>query len=65
MVIGSRARVDHATDEWADLDALIITSDPERYVSTSDWISNFGKPLLTFIEPTSTGDERERALACC
>lgn len=60
VVIGSRARVDHAADEWADLDALIITTDPEHYVSTSDWISNFGKPLLTFIEPTSTGDEKER-----
>lgn len=60
VVIGSRARVDHLADEWADLDLIIITTDPKRYVSRSDWISNFGKPLLTFIEPTSTGGEKER-----
>lgn len=60
VIIGSRARVDHAADEWADLDIVIVTTDPEHYVSTCDWISSFGKPLLTFIEPTSTGDEKER-----
>jgi len=59
-IVGSRARVDHPADEWADLDIVIVTTDPEQYVSTSDWINNFGKPLLTFIEPTSTGDEKER-----
>ncbi len=60
VVIGSRARVDHPADEWADLDLAIVTTDPEHYVSKSDWIDNFGKPLLTFIEPASTGDEKER-----
>jgi len=39
---------------------MIITTDPERYVSTSDWIENVGNPLLTFIEPTSDGDNMER-----
>jgi aminoglycoside 6-adenylyltransferase len=29
-------------------------------VSTSDWIDSLGKPLLTFVEPTSIGDEKER-----
>ena len=60
VVVGSRARVDHPADEWADLDLVIVTTDPKHYVSTSDWTNNFGKPLLTFIEPTSTGDEKER-----
>ena len=60
VVIGSRARVDHPADEWADLDTVIVTTDPEYYVSSSDWINNFGRPLLTFIEPTSTGDQKER-----
>lgn len=60
VIVGSRARVDHTADEWADLDAVIITTDPEHYVSTPDWIDNFGEPLLTFIESTSTGDEKER-----
>jgi aminoglycoside 6-adenylyltransferase len=60
VVVGSRARVDHPADEWADLDVVIVTRDPEHYVSTSDWIDSFGKPLLTFVEPTSVGDDKER-----
>jgi len=60
VIVGSRARVDHPADDWADLDIVIVTTDPEYYVSTSGWIKNFAKPVLTFIEPTSTGDEKER-----
>lgn len=60
VVVGSRARVDHPADEWADLDLVIVTAYPKHYVSTSDWTNSFGRPLLTFIEPTSTGDEKER-----
>jgi len=60
VIVGSRARVDHPADEWADLDVMIITVDPERYVSKSDWIENIGNPLLTFIESASDGDNMER-----
>jgi aminoglycoside 6-adenylyltransferase len=60
IVLGSRARIDHPADEWADLDIAIATTDPEYYLSASDWIENFGRPLLTFIEPTSGGGEKER-----
>jgi aminoglycoside 6-adenylyltransferase len=59
-VIGSRARLDHPADEWADLDLVILTTDPEFYLSTADWIKKLGKPLLTFIEFTPTGDGKER-----
>jgi aminoglycoside 6-adenylyltransferase len=60
VIVGSRARVDHPADEWADLDIMIITTDPKRYLSTTDWLENIGNPLLTFVEPTSTGDAKER-----
>jgi aminoglycoside 6-adenylyltransferase len=60
FVIGSRARVDHPADEWADLDLVVVTSNPEFYVSTTDWLSSLGKPLLTLIEPTATAGEKER-----
>ncbi len=60
FVIGSRARKDHAADEWADLDVVIVTTQPQHYISDSKWISNFGRPLLTFIEPTATLEEKER-----
>lgn len=60
VIVGSRARADHPADEWADLDIVTVTTNPEHYVLTSDWVNNFGKPLLTFIEPTSNGEEKER-----
>jgi len=60
VIVGSRTRVDHPADEWADLDIVVITTNPERYVSTINWIENIGNPLLTFVEPTATGDEMER-----
>ena len=60
FVIGSRARRDRPADEWADLDLVVITTNAERYVLTSGWVKNMGKPLLTFVEPTATGDEKER-----
>jgi aminoglycoside 6-adenylyltransferase len=60
VIVGSRARVDHPADEWADLDIMIITTDPKRYLSTTDWLGNVGNFLLTFLEPTSAGDGMER-----
>ena len=59
IIVGSRARIDHPADEWADLDIMVITTDPEHYLSTIDWVANIGKPLLTFVEPTP-GDDMER-----
>jgi len=60
FVIGSRARVDHPADDWADLDLVVVTRTPEFNLSTTDWINALGKPMLTFIEPTATADEKER-----
>lgn len=61
FVVGSRARVeDHPADEWADLDIIIYTTDPMRYLSTTEWVNNIGKPWLTFLEDTGTGELRER-----
>lgn len=60
IILGSRARTENPADEWADLDIVVITSSPEKYVSSADWLRDIGKPLLTFIEPTSGGDELER-----
>lgn len=60
FVIGSRARRDKPADEWADLDVVVITTNAEHYVLTQDWVNYMGKPLLTLIEPTAAGDEKER-----
>jgi predicted nucleotidyltransferase len=46
-VIGSRARVDHPADAWSDLDIVIITSEPERYLTATDWLAHMGVPWLS------------------
>jgi len=60
VIVGSRARIDHPADEWSDLDIIVITTDPQRYLSTTDWIERIGNSMLTFLEPTAVGDETER-----
>ena len=60
IIVGSRARVVEPADEWADLDIIVVTSDPDCYVRSAEWLENIGAVLLTFVEPTASGDEMER-----
>jgi len=60
IVIGSRARVVEPADDWADLDIVVVTSDPDYYVGSAGWLENIGTVVLTFVEPTASGDELER-----
>lgn len=34
--------------------------DPDRYLCDERWVEAFGRPLLTFLEPTPVGDALER-----
>jgi aminoglycoside 6-adenylyltransferase len=60
FVIGSRARQDHAADEWADLDFLVLTSEASDHLRRSGWLSRIGDPWITFTEPTPAGHGSER-----
>ncbi|MEM2906282.1 MAG: aminoglycoside 6-adenylyltransferase [Candidatus Bathyarchaeia archaeon] len=60
VIVGSQARVDHPADEWADLDLILVTADPDRYLSSTEWLENIGNPWLAFLEKTATGEEWER-----
>ncbi len=51
---------DVPADRWSDLDVILIVDDPESYAADLDWIREFGTPVLTFLEPTAVGDQRER-----
>jgi aminoglycoside 6-adenylyltransferase len=62
VIVGSRARTDQPADEWADLDILVVTSKPEYYLSSTDWLNNIGDYWLTFLEPTAAGNETERRI---
>ncbi|MBI9046656.1 MAG: aminoglycoside 6-adenylyltransferase [Anaerolineaceae bacterium] len=52
IIIGSRARFDHPADDWSDLDIVIFAQEPEIYLNNSKWLSTFGSPWLSFVEPT-------------
>lgn len=60
IVLGSRARVEPPADEWSDLDILLMVTDPELYLTGSDWLKNLGDFRITFLEPTPLGGGMER-----
>jgi aminoglycoside 6-adenylyltransferase len=60
IVLGSRARTDHPADEWSDLDIDMFVDDPERYLSSTDWVTRIGEIWLTFVEITGDGLGYER-----
>jgi aminoglycoside 6-adenylyltransferase len=60
IVVGSRARADRPADQWSDLDLILVTRDPKRYLLRTDWLANLGRHWCTFVERTATGDEVER-----
>jgi aminoglycoside 6-adenylyltransferase len=50
IVVGSWARTDHPADEWSDLDIAFSAADPQRYLSTADWLKDIGKPWLAYLD---------------
>ena len=60
IVVGSRARKTTPADEWSDLDIVIYSSAPQKLIDSEDWVSHFGTPIITFIEPITGGEGFER-----
>lgn len=61
VLVGSQARDDdHRADEWSDVDVVIVTTDAEQYLDTSEWLESFGPFEITVVEPTAIGDYFER-----
>jgi aminoglycoside 6-adenylyltransferase len=60
LLVGSRARTDTPADEWSDVDLALVVDEPDRYLGDERWIEAFGRPLLTFLEPTAVGRAFER-----
>jgi aminoglycoside 6-adenylyltransferase len=59
-VIGSRARAERPADQWSDLDLWIVATDPQPYVSSTDWLAQFGPHWVTFIEHAPHAETVER-----
>lgn len=60
LVCGSRAR--GTADSFSDLDVLILSSDPHRYITDSSWLESFGTTLLVYADSTGPGDHEWYAL---
>lgn len=60
VIIGSRARQETPADAWSDLDLLLITTNPRRYITETDWLRPLGEWHLTFLEQTGGGAITER-----
>ncbi|WP_020153250.1 aminoglycoside 6-adenylyltransferase [Caldibacillus debilis] len=60
LIQGSYARQEKPADEWSDLDLTIVSTTPDIYISTTEWLQYLGKYWLTFVEKTSDGNEMER-----
>lgn len=60
MIVGSRARTDRPADAWSDLDLVIVATDADELLDDTAWLRHLGEPVITFIEQTAVGSQRER-----
>lgn len=49
IIMGSQARQDHAADHCSDLDMIIYTINPQKYLAETDWLENIGKVWISLI----------------
>ncbi len=56
LLVGSLARDDGSGDVWSDLDYMIYTSRPQKYLDSTDWIHQFGEiwVIMTITEADLT-----------
>jgi aminoglycoside 6-adenylyltransferase len=62
LLVGSQARDDHPADPWSDVDLVLIADDPAPYLADGSWLSELGRPVATFVEPTMAGQTERRVL---
>lgn len=52
VVVGSRARLDHPADAWADLDVGIATTNPGKYHRDTGWLSEIAPVWTMYRDPS-------------
>ena len=60
LVVGSQARSGAPADRWSDLDVGLFVDQPVVLAEDTTWVEEFGRPVLTFLEPTAFGNRVER-----
>lgn len=59
FIIGSRARNDLTADKWSDLDLVVVSRNPKRFLNDPTWVANIAQPWITFIENTPISESKE------
>jgi len=59
-LVGSAARFDHPADKWSDYDLIVVASNPQMYLTSTDWLNRIGRSWCSILETTSTGESIER-----
>jgi aminoglycoside 6-adenylyltransferase len=49
VMVGSRARINHSTDQHSDLDTIMYTSDPDKYSRNYNWLESFGPLIISYL----------------
>jgi aminoglycoside 6-adenylyltransferase len=63
IMIGSQCRKIKQADKYSDLDLVIFTDNPDKYIDVENWLNNFGgKVVCTFVEITIGGFKERRVL---
>jgi aminoglycoside 6-adenylyltransferase len=60
LLVGSRARSVQPADEWSDLDIMLITTRPKRYLRTVEWLTALAPVCLTYVIERPVGDRHVR-----
>jgi aminoglycoside 6-adenylyltransferase len=62
FVVGSRARIDHPADQWADLDIIMFARNVERYQNATDWLEQLAPVWVALAGRTVAGDPERLVL---
>lgn len=62
ILVGSQARKDKSSDEYSDLDLIVITEDTNYLVQSNDWLDKISKYHILFLEKTADGADEKRVL---
>ena len=60
LLVGSQARTNTPADEFSDVDLVLVVDETRPFIESASWVEPFGEPLLTFVEATAVGGQRER-----
>jgi aminoglycoside 6-adenylyltransferase len=59
-LVGSGAREDHPADQWSDIDLVMITTDPGKYLATLQWVDPIGEIWIPTVERDPLGNVVEQ-----